>query len=197
MRLGCIDKSSSSEQSEAINSMFAWYKAAQLCVVTLVDVSDPDDLDQFGKSVWFTRGWTLQELLAPAAVKFYTNDWRFIGEKDSHLAAKVSQVTGIPQRMLRSPDILHNVSVARRMSWAAGRQTSRIEDLAYCLLGIFDINMPLLYGEGQKAFYRLQMEIMEQLDDESLFAWQDDASTAESATHGLLAKRYVSASKNI
>ena len=169
--------------------MFAWYKAAQLCAVHLADVSDPHDLDSFGRSVWFTRGWTLQELLAPATLTFYTADWQIIGNKDSLAhAKKVSQVTGIPERMLKSPDILHNVSVARRMSWAAGRQTSRIEDLAYCLLGIFDINMPLLYGEGPKAFWRLQMEIMDQLDDESLFAWQDDASTAESATHGLLAK---------
>ena len=169
--------------------MFAWYKAAQLCIVHLADVTDREDAESFGNSVWFTRGWTLQELLAPAALTFYTSDWAVIGSKDSHqLALIISKVTGIPQRMLKSPDILHNVSVARRMSWVAGRQTSRTEDLAYCLLGIFDINMPLLYGEGQKAFYRLQMEIMDQLDDESLFAWQDDPSTAESATHGLLAK---------
>ena len=169
--------------------MFQWYKAAQLCIVHLEDVADNNDLESFEKSNWFTRGWTLQELLAPTAVTFYNQSWRVIGKKDSlTLAPRISRITGIPQRVLKQPEILHRSSVARRMSWAANRQTSRTEDIAYCLLGIFDIHMPLVYGEGFKAFYRLQTQIMDQVEDDSLFAWQERASTRQSALHGLLAK---------
>ena len=190
----CIDKTSSAELSEAINSMFNWYKASLVCAVYLADVTDPDDLESFGKSAWFTRGWTLQELLAPRTVYFFTSDWQQIGVKyasllnfRARLTSKISEVTGVPPRVLQYHHNIHEVSVARRMSWAAHRTTSRTEDMAYCLHGIFDINMPLLYGEGNKAFRRLQVQIMDQNDDDSLFAWQG-LSQLESAEFGILAK---------
>ena len=184
----CIDKTSSAELTEAINSMFSWYKKGHMCMAYLHDVNGINDRHAFGQSSWFTRGWTLQELLAPPLVSFYTSDWQFMGTKNSHWATDISSVTGIPQRVLKSPEILHDVSVARRLSWAAGRETSRVEDMAYCLLGLFDVNMPLLYGEGMKAFHRLQLHIMEQLEDDSLFAWMGQSSAPASAMHGLLAK---------
>ena len=184
----CIDKSSSAELSEAINSMFAWYKASQMCAVYLADVTDPSDVDGFNNSQWFTRCWTLQELIAPQHLIFYSSDWHIIGEKKTQNIAKlVSRTTRIPERILRQPEILHNVSVARRMSWAADRRASRKEDVAYSLLGIFDVNMPLLYGEGHKAFTRLQLHIIEHVDDESLFAWRESSNVAPSALHSLLA----------
>ncbi|MCJ1278766.1 hypothetical protein MMC21_006584 [Puttea exsequens] len=203
----CIDKKSSAELSEAINSMYNWYKQAQVCYVYLADViwqqdssdSNQASEDNFRKSLWFTRGWTLQELLAPRNVNFFDQSWRPIGTKDE-LAARISGITGIAIIYLQPytepkldepctkslycrghhPVFKHAVSfkrdasVATKMSWVSKRQTSRIEDTAYCLLGIFDVNMPLLYGEGRKAFMRLQQEIIKQTDDESIFAWAAD-----------------------
>jgi hypothetical protein len=175
----CIDKSSSAELSEAINSMFRWYQNAQACYAYLHDVpADPerltDDSDAvysaFRECRWFTRGWTLQELLAPGLVQFFDTGWFFIGTKISNIGS-IEKVTGIGRRFLKDAGELKHASVAQRMSWAAYRKTTRIEDQAYCLLGIFGINMPLLYGEGDKAFIRLQEEIMKESDDQSLFAW--------------------------
>ncbi|KAF6815300.1 het domain-containing protein [Colletotrichum sojae] len=175
----CIDKSSSSELSEAINSMFAWYERARVCIVYLADVEWRDDLTQaihanqassFGSSRWFTRGWTLQELLAPEKVFFYTKEWTEIGTK-TELMFPISHITGIDVTYLVSKRKIWSASTAARMSWASGRQTTRLEDMAYCLLGIFDINMPLLYGEGRKAFLRLQEEIIKASDDHTIFCW--------------------------
>jgi hypothetical protein len=166
----CIDKSSSAELSEAINSMFRWYQRADVCYAYLADVSIRDlDDDAIIGSRWFTRGWTLQELLAPGTVTFYTSEWRLLGSK-TDLSKPISSTTGIDEQHLhgKRPQI---ASVAERMSWAARRQTTRVEDMAYCLLGIFDINMPLIYGEGEKAFSRLQEEILKSLDEQSVFAW--------------------------
>jgi hypothetical protein len=177
----CIDKSSSAELTEAINSMFRWYQNAAICYAYLEDVVNDSEggLGDFGSSKWFTRGWTLQELLAPEEVKFFGPGgllWTLLGTK-STLAKKITSTTGIDQASLLVPDQLNQKSVAQRMSWAAKRRTTRPEDMAYCLLGIFGVNMPLLYGEGQTAFYRLQEEIMKYSDDQSLFAWSTSYST--------------------
>ncbi|KAH6690815.1 heterokaryon incompatibility protein-domain-containing protein [Leptodontidium sp. MPI-SDFR-AT-0119] len=162
----CIDKSSSAELSEAINSMFHWYRQSSMCYAYLSDV---DSLDDIGGSEWFKRGWTLQELLAPNHVQFFGQDWTFLSDKQS-LRNELGAITSIPEEALlnfRSEDYC----VADKMSWAVGRQTTREEDLAYCLMGLFDINMPLLYGERTKAFLRLQEMIMEYSTDLSIFLW--------------------------
>jgi hypothetical protein len=172
----CIDKTSSTELSEAINSMYAWYRDSAVCYACLSDVyGDPKahGRNSFQQSRWFTRGWTLQELLAPSRIQFFNQYWEPIGTK-TDLTDGISDITNIDLYALKGGD-LKRLSIARRMSWASNRQTTRVEDTAYCLLGIFDINMPLLYGEGSKAFIRLQEEIMKVSDDQSLFAWRDPA----------------------
>jgi hypothetical protein len=171
-----IDKTSSAELSEAINSMYKWYQQSAVCFVYLSDVTaqvQPDgstySLD-FNSSCWFTRGWTLQELIAPRSVEFYTSDWTHIGDKNSKVN-ELSRITGVDAMVLRGADPARFCSVARIMSWASKRITTRKEDIAYCLLGIFGIHMPLLYGEGDRAFNRLQEEILKHSSDQSLFAW--------------------------
>ncbi|KAI1372825.1 heterokaryon incompatibility protein-domain-containing protein [Hypoxylon crocopeplum] len=171
----CIDKSSSAELTEAINSMFRWYKDAEVCYAFLSDVQDMPQTDEyeFRHSRWFTRGWTLQELIAPDTVVFYSTRWEEIGNKhEDFLCSLVSKVTGIDQHTLRGQDPA-DISIARRMYWASKRQTTRVEDLAYSLLGLFDVNMPMIYGEGLKAFRRLQEEILKTTDDQSIFAWHN------------------------
>ncbi|RYP01527.1 hypothetical protein DL764_006193 [Monosporascus ibericus] len=167
----CIDKASSAELTEAINSMFRWYRNAEICYAYLSDIPSAKRIHQkLERSRWFTRGWTLQELIAPAEVVFYSMDWDHVGTK-SELSASISSITKIDASFLDSKNLM-SASVAQRMSWAAHRETSRPEDIAYCLLGIFDINMPLIYGEGMKAFQRLQEEIIESYPmDYSFFAW--------------------------
>jgi hypothetical protein len=162
----CIDKSSSAELSEAINSMFSWYKNSAFCYVFI------EHKDLVG-SKWFTRGWTLQELIAPSNVVFYNSLWNPLGTKKK-LQDVITSITGIHPKFLGGTD-LETASVAQKMSWAAKRTTTRVEDVAYSLLGIFDINMPLLYGEGRtKAFRRLQEEIIKLYpEDQSLYAWGD------------------------
>ncbi|KAI1350835.1 heterokaryon incompatibility protein-domain-containing protein [Xylaria sp. FL0043] len=171
----CIDKRSSAELSEAINSMFKWYQNAAICYAYLDDVTgDTNDMDKsypdsFPKSRWFTRGWTLQELLAPSALVFYSANWVSIGNRED-LADVIAETTQIHKQFFKSRK-LEEFSIAQRMSWASRRQTTRIEDQAYCLLGIFGVNMPLLYGEGDLAFMRLQQEIMKESDDHTIFVW--------------------------
>lgn len=145
----CIDKSSSAELSEAINSMYRYYKQAQVCFAYLQDVDDvdtnlsqdpsPDLSSQFCQSSWFTRGWTLQELLAPRDIDFFNSSWAFIGTKNT-LNAAISVVTRIPAGFLLGRP-LHQASISTRMSWASNRVTTRLEDIAYCMLGIFEIHM--------------------------------------------------------
>ncbi|KAF4825043.1 Vegetative incompatibility protein HET-E-1 [Colletotrichum siamense] len=153
--------------------MFRWYKESSICYVYLADVSGHNgevDLDQFHGSRWFTRGWTLQELLAPRSLRFYDCDWCSLGEK-YELASAIGSITGIPHGILLGFDDVSNASVAQRMSWAAKRVTKRKEDLAYCLLGIFDVMMPMIYGEEDHAFIRLQEEIIKKTADDSILAW--------------------------
>jgi Heterokaryon incompatibility protein (HET) len=168
----CIDKTSSVELSEAINSMFEWYKRSIVCYVYLSDVpysaSEPSEAHlKVRESKWWTRGWTLQELIAPRNVIFYNCEWGEIGTKRS-MEVLISSITRIARKHLRDHS---NASVAQKMSWASERKTTRKEDEAYCLMGIFDVHMPLLYGEGRKAFRRLQLEILASSNDESLLAW--------------------------
>jgi hypothetical protein len=185
----CIDKTSSAELSEAINSMMKYYELSEVCYAYLVD-SLPGVAPFEKKCKWFTRGWTLQELIAPSRLQFYASDWSYLDTRE-RLAKRICKITGIEEYLLqrRSPKdqrgqwpsrqrasddlraMLDSISIAERMSWASERQTTRIEDTAYCLMGIFGVNMPLLYGEGDRAFFRLQEEIMKYSDDYSILAW--------------------------
>ncbi|KAH5638069.1 hypothetical protein HBI82_224810 [Parastagonospora nodorum] len=227
----CIDKRGSAELTEAINSMYQWYKDAEICYVYINDVAkqrswkDTDAL--LRKARWFTRGWTLQELLAPRHIKFYDSNWSLLGgrgfdervervggsittDRDGNvikrqtfhidkrgysegselLFALVSEITKIELKVIEHEQSVERVLVAKRMSWAAHRVTTRKEDLAYCLLGLFDVNMALLYGEGYKAFQRLQVVIMEARHDHSLMAWDYglQASYAQRYKMGCLAQ---------
>ncbi|KAF2847606.1 HET-domain-containing protein [Plenodomus tracheiphilus IPT5] len=170
----CIDKSSSAELQEAINSMHRWYQNSNICIVYLEDMPSgtPTNAklsDGLTGSKWITRGWTLQELIAPSMVTFYDQRWAYRGKKHDILY-NLSLLTGIPGDILRTGNI-SRASVAQKMSWAASRVTTRIEDRAYSLLGIFGVHMPMLYGEGDRAFRRLQEEIVRTTPDDSVFAW--------------------------
>jgi len=186
----CIEKSSSAELSEAINSMFDWYALSGVCLAYISDYKDDglkagtSDASKFLSSRWFTRGWTLQELIAPANLVFYDKDWFPIGDR-RFLANFISSKTFIYRKILarRVPVQADNlqqlrrdltaVCVAAKMKWVSMRQTGRPEDIAYCMLGLFNVNMPLLYGEGaQKAFLRLQEEIIKHSFDQTILAWQ-------------------------
>ncbi|KAM7195915.1 Heterokaryon incompatibility protein (HET) domain containing protein [Naviculisporaceae sp. PSN 640] len=218
----CIDKTSSAELSESINSMFAWYRQAAKCFAYLADIYVPNATSELSirESRWFTRGWTLQELIAPRQVIFYNHQWLEIGRREPDATNSYSkrfldilvEATGMPSSLLCRMDaglcalggsygrvnriikehdmrlyygtcqVCHQAdtlplflketfSNAQKMSWAARRVTTRREDQAYCLLGLFGVNMPLLYGEGDLAFIRLQDEIMSNSDDSSLLAF--------------------------
>jgi hypothetical protein len=178
----CINKSSSAELSEAINSMFRYYKEASVCFAYLFDVTHT--AYSFNSSKWLSRGWTLQELIAPKNVVFFDQKWEFRGTKAS-LAAQITEITGIPDEVLKNQMELSEVPVAQRFSWASTRKTTREEDIAYSLLGIFDINMAMLYGEGSKAFIRLQEHILSESADDSIFLWNIPSSNQKLS--GLLA----------
>jgi hypothetical protein len=189
--VGCIDKTSSAELSEAINSMYRWYRNSQICFVYLVDVPEqPKDgvLSEWREHVrrcrWLRRGWTLQEMLAPEKLIFFSSNWKLL--EDDFLVENISQWTGIPARAIQhfKPS---RWTIAQRMSWAAHRETTRIEDRAYSLLGLFSVNMPLLYGEGERAFLRLQEEIMKTSTDQTIFCWRAKKSSF-STWRGLLAR---------
>lgn len=166
----CIDKSSSSELTETINSMFLWYRQAKVCFVYLGDLpqsptADPEARssrdhvkDFFPRCRWFTRGWTLQELIAPNEMEFYDLVWMRRGTK-STLKRIISSTTGVDISVLDDSENFSTIPVGRRMSWISKRNTKRVEDIAYCLFGIFDVNMPLIYGEMEKAIVRLQTVI--------------------------------------
>ena len=225
----CIDKSSSSELSEAINSMFSYYQRAARCYAYLTDVPGDhvdlcDDLDMdanstesapsrsgnsagrphaedlteyssvstsvaaatrmltFRKRRWFTRGWTLQELIAPRRLLFYNRDWKVIGSLP-RLILTVSEITGIDELVLLGSRDISLCCLAERFSWASPRFTTREEDMAYCLLGICGVNMPLMYGERGRSFTRLQEELLRTSEDRSLLAWSSSRSETVSYTH--------------
>ncbi|KAK5657628.1 hypothetical protein OQA88_2700 [Cercophora sp. LCS_1] len=170
----CIDKSSSAELTECINSMYRWYGRSKICYVYLSDLPATTSLEVgLSRCRWFTRGWTLQELIAPKMIDFYDQEWHRRGEKAS-LLQDLSSITGIRSSILEHEQPLSAVLVAERMSWASSRQTTRVEDTSYCLLGIFGVHMPMLYGEEENAFRRLQEEIIKNIPDISIFAWKLD-----------------------
>ncbi|KAI2619979.1 heterokaryon incompatibility protein-domain-containing protein [Hypoxylon sp. NC1633] len=180
----CIDQRSSTALSEDINSMYRYN--ATMCYAYLAGLPNNPFDAHFGPSFanheWFERGWTLQELIAPKEVKFFTDldlggnrdtkRWYYLGRK-TEMCDSLSRTTGIDPSILSHERHVRQASVAKRMSWAAKRKTRKIEDRAYCMMGLFDVNMPMLYGEGEKAFIRLQEEIMKDSSDESLFAWRN------------------------
>lgn len=168
----CIDKSSSAELDEAIRSMFKWYRNSAICVVLLAEATSQNGIRD---DPWFTRGWTLQELLAPTKIKFYGTDWSPLStfandKKNTDIMHIVSGITGIDHRNLCyfSPGLL---DVREKMLWASTRKTTRVEDVAYSLLGIFDISMPIAYGEGKRAFRRLMEVIVNDCREWQIFAW--------------------------
>ena len=177
----CIDKSNNNELSEAINSMFRWYRDAAKCYVFLSDVprtTAVDSKDQsyqlhwemaFRTSRWFTRGWTLQELIAPRLVEFFSKDRELLGDKKS-LERHIYEITGIPSKALQGSP-LADFSVTERMLWAETRQTTRKEDIAYSLLGIFDVYMPLIYGEGRENAVGRLREAIERKEKGILFSF--------------------------
>ncbi|KAH7018239.1 heterokaryon incompatibility protein-domain-containing protein [Microdochium trichocladiopsis] len=207
----CIDKSSSAELSEAINSMFTWYRRSSKCYVYLHDVSaspehssssasastadnspihDQHFRQQLNRSRWFLRSWTLQELIAPSSVHFYDRGWTWLGIKnDPAWTGALNELTGISYEVLQYPEGYKNASVAQRMSWAANREATREEDISYSLFGVFDINMAPLYGEGgPSAFRRLQEEIIRRHADDSILAWNPaphDAKSWSQSTYAL------------
>ena len=175
----CIDKASSAELSEAITSMFTYYERSNVCYVFLDDVfiidsSAKEELpaSSLSQSAWFTRGWTLQELIAPPHVKFFDGSWSFLGFKTDELLSEIIEsVTKIDKIVLNDPATTKLISISKKMSWAARRKTTRIEDKAYSLMGIFGVYMTPMYGEGNHAFIRLQEAIMRTSNDHTIFAW--------------------------
>jgi hypothetical protein len=200
----CIDKRSSAELSEAINSMWTWYADSRRCYVYLADVtSTATASEELKNSRWFTRGWTLQELIAPRDSVFFTRDWNPVGQLIFEISApflrpqfsyaniteQVSTITGIPAKILTGEKSVYQACVAQRMFWASRRETTRPEDRAYSLMGIFNISMPILYGEGlYKAFQRLQGEIIAKLSDQSILAWYRSDSPLHDHAQNLLAQ---------
>jgi hypothetical protein len=180
----CINKASQTELAESINSMFKWYRDSQMCITYLSDVKfdaaserrDGNSPEIFQKintvqpSEWFFRGWTLQELLAPKKMNFYDTNWTYMGTKDS-LAPEIERITGISSAYLTNAMPFRDACIATKLSWMAGRKTTREEDIAYSMLGIFSVFLDPLYGEGVNAFMRLQQLLQSTINDESLYAW--------------------------
>ncbi|KAF1735623.1 Vegetative incompatibility protein HET-E-1 [Beauveria bassiana] len=136
--------------------MFRWYRDAERCYVYMADVSHASASNEqeiapwrtpFQNSRWFSRGWTLQELIAPKVVEFYSKEGTFLGDKQS-LEYIIRDITGIPTKALRGTP-LSEFTATERESWARNRQTKYEEDMAYSLLAIFSVFLPLIYGEGR------------------------------------------------
>lgn len=179
----CIDKRSSAELSEAITSMYTYYERSTVCYTYLDDVSIDSEINEtflsssFSKSLWFTRGWTLQELIAPKALKFFDQSWKLIGAKTGALISQaIEKITNIDAVVLNVTSAIKLASVAKKMSWAVGRTTKRVEDRAYSLMGLFSVYMAPMYGEGTHAFIRLQQAILQTSNDHSIFAWTSPPS---------------------
>lgn len=179
----CIDKSTVQELQTAINSMFRWYQGASKCYVYLSDVMVPAEvvnaqdfriswLEAFRRSRWFTRGWTLQELLAPATVEFFSKEGMQLGDRVS-LEREIHETTRIPIRALRGQSLME-FGVEERISWVATRTTTFKEDKIYCLLGMFGIFLPVMYGEGEAyATLRLREEIQKRQEGRGTESLQD------------------------
>ena len=180
----CIDKASAVELGSALNSMYRWYKTAKICIAYLRDIYDGGA--ELQNDEWFDRGWTLQELIAPKHIEFFDRGWKSLGTKDSNLDV-LSTKTRIPVPVLKDNSMLSSCSIAQRMSWAAHRTTERIEDRAYSLLGMFNINLELIYGEQDGAFIRLQEKIIQYSADQSIFAWSMNSEKGENQVSGMFA----------
>lgn len=170
----CIDKESSADVDKAINSMWTYYTKSNVCYVYMVDIPDYKAGRGIGfqKSNWFTRGWTLQELIAPVSVQFYAKDWSLIGTKLER-NEEIAKITTIDSHLLAQNKSIDIYTTAERFSWAAHRQVTQEEDEAYSLLGLFQIHMPMLYGEGRaRAFARLQEAIYLSTCDDSIFLFR-------------------------
>lgn len=177
----CIDKTSSSELDEAIRSIFRWYSNAAICIIHLAQTTS---VDCMGLDEWFQRGWTLQELLAPPVVKFFNANWRPLtsepnDKRDDGIMGRVAHITGCGSPSLRAFDP-GPFDVDLRMTWAARRKTTRGEDMAYSLMGIFDVTLQPAYGEGaERAFCRLVELIMQSSGNTSVLNWAGQ----EAASH--------------
>jgi hypothetical protein len=194
----CINKANPNELSQAINSMFRWYRDASRCYVHLSDVhSTASDTarswdSEFRKSRWFTRGWTLQELLASQSVQFYSNGGQQLGDNDS-LKLEIHKITGLPLSALEGKP-LSQFGSEERFLWMVPRETTKPEDKVYSLLGILDVEMSLEYGEGMvKAKERLR-EILNKREccirDLRLTDPRDDKRRIEETKGGLLKDSY-------
>ena len=172
----CIDKRPGADVRQisiALTSMFRWYQEAQVCYTYLQDVSISQSggwQDQFKKSEWFTRGWTLQELLAPRNLRFFDQNWTFMGTKQS-MWSEIQEASGIEATYLNGD--FTGACIAVKMSWISKRMTTLREDMAYCMLGIFGVPMNVQYGWGEIEFLRLEEILVGKFDDESIFAWAD------------------------
>ncbi|KAF3050796.1 hypothetical protein E8E11_010852 [Didymella keratinophila] len=150
--------------------MYQWYWKAAICYVYLSDVHVQDPYERFKSSRWFTRGWTLQELLAPAVVEFYDAAWNSLGSKSRNVE-RIKAATQIHGKYIENRETIQEASISTKFSWASSRETTRVEDAAYCILGLVQVNMPMLYGEGKRAFYRLQLELLRKKHDHTIFTW--------------------------
>ncbi|KAG1743623.1 uncharacterized protein EDB91DRAFT_218203 [Suillus paluster] len=182
--LCCIDKTSSSELDEAIRSMFRWYRNSHICITYLPET---DSIDDLAKEEWFKRGWTLLELLAPFRLKFYGKLWAPLrplheskNDKCDNILQEISRITRIPEMDLRSFEPETN-RVREKMLWASNRRTTKVEDIAYSLIGIFDVSLMVAYGEGKRAFYRLMEAILQRCDHWEIFCWKGVSSLYNAA----------------
>ncbi|KAF8556432.1 hypothetical protein OG21DRAFT_1409002, partial [Imleria badia] len=168
----CIDEQVYGEKSESLNSMFLWYHNSDLTVVYLGDVEDVEQARRIYHKLpaWTTRGWTLQEMIASKRLRFYSRDWTLLEEADDRDSEEAEKMISISSFKYRARLLDHRES-AIWLQWAARRRTEKVEDMAYCLLGIFDVTLPVYYGEGPRAFFRLQEELMKRTGDTSLFDW--------------------------
>ncbi|TRX87731.1 hypothetical protein FHL15_011381 [Xylaria flabelliformis] len=193
----CINRANAIEETESINSMLKWYSDAKICITYLDDVQNHEhygealspkclgSLERDSPSIWFSRGWTLQELLSPQDIRFYDKDWNFIGTKMT-LAGVLEEITGIDKCYLTREKHFETACITTKMSWMAGRTTTRVEDIAYSMLGILNINMTTQYGEGLRAFNRLQQALLSTSGDESHFSWKmPDRNTRSRFIYGV------------
>lgn len=171
----CVDRNSCAAQSEAINSLAQIYRNCGRSIIYLGDlnsklVEDEEVVERIAECRWMRNIWAIPQIIFSGAAYFYSSDWSLIGTKAS-LISHLSSIMGIDEPVLEDSNLLEEYSLARRMSWASEMTASRVEDFAYALVGLFDVSMSILYGDGQKAFLKLQEEIMRDTDDFSLMAW--------------------------